>query len=118
MWVKAWVAVGNSRKTGPVAVWRASAKCVETEMRSAGKPASGPVLVSSSRLSGQAGRSGPRSCPRAWGLSPWCELTLAIIVVDRKGQDGFHENAADCRPRQARREGDPPGWPEVQDRPR
>src|SRR5208337_5288880 len=49
---------------------------------------------------------------------PWCELTLVIIVVDRKGQDGFHESAVDCRPRQARGEGDPPGWPQVQDRPR
>src|SRR5271165_1840806 len=54
------------------------------------------------------------------GSIPWYEMTLVMIVVDRKGQDGFHEHesAVDCRPRQARREGDPPGWPQVQDRPR
>src|SRR6516165_6867721 len=36
-------------------------------------------------------------CP---GSIPWCDLTLAIIVVDRRGQDGFHESAANRRPRQ------------------
>src|SRR5271157_1658942 len=102
MWVKAWVKsppehfrfeqktihldlfvgtdwpVGNSKKTGPVAVRRASAKRVATEMRSAGKPASGPVLVSSLRPFGQAGRSGSRSCPRAWGLSPWGDTVVRV----------------------------------------
>ncbi len=33
--------------------------------------------------------AGSRELTNAWDLSPWWELTPAIIVVDRKGQDGF-----------------------------
>ena len=70
--------VGNSKKSGPAAVRRASAKRVETEMWFAGEPASGPVVVTRRALSGQAGLSGQRSCPRAWGFSPWVDTLMRV----------------------------------------
>ena len=99
MWVNAWVEIppstldsrrrrspiglyglarGKQRESGPAAVRRASAKRVETEIRSAGEPASGPVVVTRRALSGQAGLSGQRSCPRAWGLSPWVDTLVRV----------------------------------------